>query len=68
MLGPSHWLHEISLPKRLGHHNVFIFQVLLECWYQLVRISKKKIAINGDLLLKPFKNEITSLSIYNNQE
>jgi hypothetical protein len=20
MLGPSHWLHEISLPKRLGHH------------------------------------------------
>jgi hypothetical protein len=20
MLGPSRWLHEISLPKRLGHH------------------------------------------------
>jgi len=20
MLGPSHWLHEISLPKRLRHH------------------------------------------------
>jgi hypothetical protein len=20
MLGPSHWLYEISLPKRLGHH------------------------------------------------
>jgi hypothetical protein len=20
MLGPSHWLHEISLPKRLCHH------------------------------------------------
>jgi hypothetical protein len=20
MIGPSHWLHEISLPKRLGHH------------------------------------------------
>jgi hypothetical protein len=20
MLGPSPWLHEISLPKRLGHH------------------------------------------------
>jgi hypothetical protein len=20
MLGPSHWLHEISLPKRIGHH------------------------------------------------
>jgi hypothetical protein len=20
MLGPSHWLHEISLPKRLWHH------------------------------------------------
>jgi len=20
MLGPSHWLHEISPPKRLGHH------------------------------------------------
>jgi hypothetical protein len=20
MLGPSHWLHEISLPKRVGHH------------------------------------------------
>jgi hypothetical protein len=29
MLGPSHWLHEISLPKRLGHHNVFIFQVFV---------------------------------------
>jgi hypothetical protein len=27
MLGLSHWLHEISLPKRLRHHNVFIFQV-----------------------------------------
>jgi len=20
MLGPSHWLHEISLPKRVHHH------------------------------------------------
>jgi hypothetical protein len=20
MLGPSHWLHEISLPKRVPHH------------------------------------------------
>ncbi len=20
MLGPSHWLHEISLPKRVGQH------------------------------------------------
>jgi hypothetical protein len=29
MLRPSHWLHEISLPKRLGHHNVFIFQVFV---------------------------------------
>jgi len=33
-----------------------------------VNIPKKKITINGDLLLKPFKNKINILSIYNNQK
>jgi len=48
--------------------SVFLFfKFLLEYQYQLVRIPKMKIAINGDVLLKPFKNKINILSIYNNQ-
>jgi hypothetical protein len=30
MLGPSHWLHEISLPKKVRHHF----------WPQLIPLAK----------------------------
>jgi hypothetical protein len=58
MLGPSHWLHEIFLPKRLGQHNVFIFQVFVGVLVLGCKNLKEKKSINGDLLLKPFKNKI----------
>jgi hypothetical protein len=38
MLGPSHWLHEISLPKRLGHHfwpgltALAKYTLPIQCW------------------------------------
>ncbi len=35
MLGPSHWLHEISLPKRVHHHF----------WPGLIRLAKNTLLI-----------------------
>jgi hypothetical protein len=37
MLGPSHWLHEISLPKRVHHHF----------WPGLVRLAKNTLLIES---------------------
>jgi len=37
MLGPSHWLHEISLPKRVRHHF----------WPGLVRLAKNTLLIES---------------------
>jgi hypothetical protein len=36
MLGPSHWLHEISTPKRVWHHF----------WPQLTTLAKNTLLIN----------------------
>jgi hypothetical protein len=37
MLGPSHWLHEISLPKRVHHHF----------WPELLRLAKNTLLIES---------------------
>jgi hypothetical protein len=37
MLGPSHWLHEISLPKRVHHHF----------WPKLLRLAKNTLLIES---------------------
>jgi hypothetical protein len=39
MLGPSHWLHEISLPKRVPRHF----------WPQLIPLAKNTLPIWGYL-------------------
>jgi len=41
MLGPSHWLHEISLPKRVPHHF----------WPGLIPLAKKKTTYQGEYFL-----------------
>jgi hypothetical protein len=40
MLGPSHWLHEISPPKRVWHHF----------WLQLIDLAKNTLLINWGYL------------------
>jgi hypothetical protein len=37
MLGPSHWLHEISLPKRICHHF----------WLGLIPLAKNTLPIES---------------------
>jgi len=58
-----HWDVELAMI-----FNVFIFQVFVRVLVPTCEHSKEKITINGDLLLKPFKNIINSLSIYNIQK
>jgi hypothetical protein len=48
--------------------SVFIFQVFVGMLVLACEHPKEKITINGDLILKPFKNKINSLSIINNQK
>jgi hypothetical protein len=37
MLGPSHWLHEISLPKKVHHHF----------WHGLLHLAKNTLLIES---------------------
>jgi hypothetical protein len=39
MLGPSHWPHEISLPKRVPHHF----------WPGLIPLAKNTLHIKGNI-------------------
>ncbi len=44
MLGPSRWLHEISLPKRVDHHF----------WPGLIPNAKNTVPIeSGKMVMKP---------------
>jgi hypothetical protein len=42
LLGPSHWLHEISLPKRVGHHF----------WPGLTPLANNTLPINVVVVMK----------------
>jgi hypothetical protein len=41
MVGPSPWLHEISLPKRVHHHF----------WHGLIPLTKKTLPIMPKLVV-----------------
>jgi len=63
----------------IGHSNVELAMILsvflfFQSFYWSVSTTslwtsqRKKIAINGDLLLEPFKNKINNLFIYNSKK